>query len=161
MKKTAWLLIAGLGLCAPAAAQVCNPAIRASTPTADFVVNGNGTVSHTKTGLMWKKCAEGQYQAPLNHCGGSAAYYTWQGALQRANSVNAKGGYAGFSDWRVPNVNELASIVEDKCYAPAINTRIFPDTPGTWFWSASPNAYYSGNAWIVGFHYGLDHVRRL
>lgn len=157
MKKTVFLLLAGLGAGAPAAAQVCNSAIRASTPAADFVDNGDGTVTHAKTGLMWKKCAEGQRKAPLfNRCIGDAAYYTWQGALQRANSLNANGGYADYTDWRVPNMNELTSIVEDKCYGPAINGKIFPDTPSTSFWSASPDAYFSFYAWIVYFVNGFD-----
>lgn len=54
------------------------------------------------------------------------------------------------ADWRLPNKNELASIVEYRCYQPAINNRQFPNTSG-WYWSSSPDADNSGYVWFVNF----------
>jgi hypothetical protein len=137
-------------------AQTCQTAsIPATTPTNRFTVNNNGTVSDSKTGLMWKKCSEGQSGADCS--GGSAATYTWQLALQQAQTVNNGGGFAGYSDWRVPNVKELLSIVEEQCVSPAINLTVFPNTPSNLYWSSSPNANDSYSAWGVGFYSGYSY----
>ncbi|MBE3653997.1 DUF1566 domain-containing protein [Vibrio navarrensis] len=50
----------------------------------------------------------------------------------------------------MPNKNELASIVEYRCYQPAINNQQFPNTSG-WYWSSSPDADNSGYVWFVNF----------
>ncbi len=119
------------------AVQTCNTtSITASTPTADFIDNGNGTVTHSKTGLMWKRCSEGLSGAGC--ATGTAIKYTWQGALQAAQTLNAAGGFAGFTDWRVPNQKELNSIIERRCYTPAINATVFPIFSNGAYWSASP-----------------------
>ncbi len=138
------------------AAQACRTAsITAITPTTDFVDNGNGTVTHTKTGLMWKRCSEGQVWSGAT-CTGTAAAYTWQGALQQAQASNNVGGFATFTDWRLPNQKELKSIVEKQCMTPAINTTIFPATFSAGYWSASPYAGFATDAWNVYFGNGYD-----
>ena len=140
---------------AGAIAQTCQTTtIPATTPTSRFSVPGNGTVTDIKTGLMWKQCSEGQSGADCS--AGGAAGYSWAGALQQAQAVNSSGGFAGFTDWRVPNVKELRSITERQCYNPAINSAVFPNTASTWYWSSSPVADNSGSAWIVPFGYGYD-----
>ncbi len=137
------------------AAQSCQTAtIPATTPSNRFTVHSNGTVTDSKTGLMWKQCSEGLSGADCR--AGGATSYTWSEALQQAQTVNNNGGYAGYSDWRVPNVKELRSITERQCYSPAINATIFPNTVSTYYWSSSPVAYDSDYAWVVGFYYGND-----
>jgi hypothetical protein len=137
-----------------AQAQTCDPAsIVSTTPTSQFTDNGNGTVTDNKTGLMWKRCSEGQAWSN-NTCTGIAASYTWQNALKQAQAVNNSAGFAGKKDWRVPNIKELRSIVERQCKAPAINLTVFPNTLSpTLFWSSSPTALYGDNdtktAWII------------
>jgi len=138
-----------------ALAQTCQTTtIPATTPTSRFTVHGNGTVTDTKTGLMWKQCSEGLSGADCSV--GGAGAYTWQGALQQAQTVNVGSGFAGYTDWRVPNVKELRSITERQCYAPSINTTIFPNTVSSLYWSSSPVADFSNGAWLVYFYYGTD-----
>lgn len=140
-------------------AQTCQTGnIPASMPTGQFTDNSDGTVTDNKTGLMWKKCREGQTGGD---CSGGVAYsYSWAGALERAQAVNTtEGGFAGYTDWRVPNIKELHSIVEKQCHSPAINLSVFPNVPAyVWFWSASPYAYDSRNAWTAYFENGSDYL---
>ena len=140
------LLVAAM---APAGAQICRDDIPASAPDSRFTDNGNGTVTDLATGLIWKQCAEGLSGAGC--LSGSATTFTWQQALQHA----ADAVFAGSSLWRLPNKKELASLVEQRCYGPAINTRYFPNTP-PWFWSSSP--YAGADAWLVYFDSGLDYA---
>lgn len=126
-----------------------NTAITATTPSADFSDNGDGTVTHHKTGLIWQRCSLGQSWDGTD-CTGTATTLTWQRAL----AAGAQNTLGGFSDWRLPNKNELASIVEYRCSRPAINSQAFPNTPSSWYLSSSPNALDSYFAWGVYFDYG-------
>lgn len=142
-----------------AQAQTCNANMVASTPDSQLTDNGDGTITDTATGLMWKKCMEG---VTGNLCDtGAAADFTWQTALQQPGVINSGGGFAGNTDWRLPNIKELSSIVEEKCFDPAINLTKFPNTPSSVVWSGSPDANYSGSAWFVYFNAGdsYDHGR--
>ena len=136
-----------------AGAQTCQThSILATTPTNRFTINNDGTVSDTKTGLIWKRCSEGQSGVDCRM--GAAATYTWQGALQQAQSVNNNGGFAGYKNWRLPNMKELDSIVEKQCNSPSINLIIFPKSQSDLYWSSSPYAGYSGYAWSIYFGNG-------
>ncbi len=147
-----------------ASAQACPVGYPRSAPSSDFADAGGGTVKHLPTGLIWKRCAEGQVWDDWNGgtCEGWPASYTWQQTFQRAEAVNAGAAgtwNAGQSDWRIPNVNELKSIVESGCYGPAINAAEFPQTPGSqqsYFWSSSPQTGKPDNAWFVHFSAGVD-----
>jgi len=135
----------------PVQAQTCNANMAASTPDSQLTDTGDGTITDSKTGLMWKKCMEG---VTGNLCNtGAAATFTWQTALQQPGVVNGVG-FAGYSDWRLPNIKELTSIVEERCYDPAINLTRFPNTPPSVVWSGSPVAYDSYSAWVVNFSNG-------
>jgi len=132
---------------AQAQAQVCNDRIAFATPNGRFADNGNGTATDSRTGLTWQRCPVGftfddggtQALAQDDRCmPGAASTFTWQQALQDAAALNLAGGHAGFTDWRLPNIKELASIVETRCAGPSINLATFPGTPSTAvFWSAS------------------------
>jgi hypothetical protein len=137
-------------------AQTCNANMVASTPDSQLTDNDDGTITDTATGLMWKKCMEG-VTGNINCDTGAAATFTWQTALQRPGVVNTGGGFAGQTDWRLPNIKELVSIVEEKCYDPAINLTKFPNTPSSAVWSGSPYAGSSDYAWYVYFYDGLSY----
>jgi hypothetical protein len=132
----------------------CESAIPASTPNTQFSVPGDGTVNDLKTGLIWKQCSEGQTGATCSD--GATTVMTWQQALQVSQTLNTTGGYAGFTDWRLPNLKELRSLVEVRCYSPSINSDIFPATRASVFWSSSPFAQVSGYAWVVHFNNGFS-----
>lgn len=132
MPKTlvnAFLTPAMLMLSLAGNAQTCqNNTIAPST--AHLVDNGDGTISDNKTGLMWKKCSEGTSGIDCKVTGVSGLIfgvnYEWWKALQLAQTVNNGDGFAGYKDWRLPNIKELQSIVEVRCSGPAINLQVFP-----------------------------------
>lgn len=119
-----------------------------SAPTKEFTLHANGTVTQNTTGLMWMRCSKGQ-SWDGDSCTGSANAYNWQNALALKNST-----FAGFNDWRLPNKNELVTIVEQRCTLPAINAVVFPNTPNNWYWSSSSYARDSNYGWIIGFGTG-------
>ncbi|MDD3761278.1 MAG: DUF1566 domain-containing protein [Acidithiobacillus sp.] len=75
-----------------------------------YLDNGDGTVTDTETGLQWMRCSLGQAWDGTS-CVGEAEGYTWQEALDAAEELNRKGGYAGHRDWRLPSIEELHSLV--------------------------------------------------
>jgi hypothetical protein len=62
-------------------------------------------------------------------------------------------GLCGASDWRMPTVEELRSIVDYAVSYPgsAIDTNYFPNAVNYGFWSASPYAGDTGSAWLCGY----------
>jgi hypothetical protein len=109
----------------------------------------DGTVTDKKTTLMWKQCPEGLIGSD---CSGTATEHTYKEAIELAENTT----FATYSDWRLPNIKELASLAARDRYSPAINSRFFSNTPNAYFWSSSPTANYARYAWLLGFDYGND-----
>ena len=128
------LSIALLFSCAGLAAATCiDPSqMPSSTPDERFDDLGNGTVRDKLTGLMWKKCIQG-LSGP-DCMTGTAVRKTWKDALQDASSES----FAGYTDWRLPNKNELFSIVESRCANPSINENVFPNVGSVNHWTSTP-----------------------
>ncbi|MBP6894217.1 MAG: DUF1566 domain-containing protein [Gammaproteobacteria bacterium] len=133
------------------------PALSSAAPcTADsaksasdrYSTPGDGTVTDRRTQLMWAQCPQGQSGGSCES--GSAASFSWSGALAQVAAANAAG-WLGYSDWRLPNRNELASLVERHCRAPAFNRAYFPNSAGASYWSSSPAVPSAGSAWYVDF----------
>lgn len=131
-----------------------NNAIVHSTPDVRFDDSANdGTVSDLKTGLMWQKCSVGQSGTACTQQTLPVSF-TWDKALQAVASLNANGGFAGYTDWRLPNRIELASLIEEACLAgTSINTSIFPVTFLDDYWSSTPASILGiqAEAWYVNF----------
>lgn len=146
------VLFLTLALAQTANAQICNNAIVADAPNSRYKIT-TSTVLDKQTGLIWMRCALGQTFDGTG-CTGTPTSMNWQAALQMAESTT----FTGKTDWRLPNQKELQSLVENRCYAPAINTAIFPGTTSIGFWSSSPYARFSyfGYAWIVNFYLGYE-----
>ena len=100
-----------------------------------FTDNGDGTVTDNCTGLMWQK------ETP-------SRLFTWQGALWYCNDLDL----AGHSDWRLPNVRELQSIVDYGRKDPSIDP-VF-SAVSSWYWSASTYVSSPSFAWCVSFYSG-------
>jgi hypothetical protein len=129
-------------------------------PNPRFTDNLDGTVTDNLTGLMWIKDAS-------RGCFDTMA---WQDALDGIADFNANPGLfscndytANYNDWRLPNLNELKSLVHYDCDMPSIS-----NTAGTACWDGEPffgvraDHYWSGTtctwspgaAWTVNFTHG-------
>jgi len=60
------------------------------------------------------------------------------------------------ADWRMPTVDELGNLADLGRSNPSIDPTYFPNTPASLFWSGSPFAGYSDDAWNVFFGNGDD-----
>jgi hypothetical protein len=122
-----------------------------STPTARFTDNGDGTVTDTQSRLMWLRCALGQRWSGTS-CLGEPALLSWQEASARTASLNTSGQYF-FSDWRLPQLPELAGIAERQCQNPRINLSLFPGTLPAGYWSATarPSSDVEASAYVLSF----------
>lgn len=138
--------------------QYCNKAsIVETAPTARFSINGAIALDHA-TGFEWTRCPLGHVfddnGTPDNvtddECTPQGATRTtWQSANSRVSSINSTGlaGYDGtvVYDWRMPNIKELATVVERACTDPARNLEVFPLTVAYESWSSTLTAPYTGN----------------
>ena len=121
-----------------------------------YTDNGDGTISDAQTGLMWSKCSYGQtYDANDANsdgiiCEGSPAVGNWQQAFAWAADSTDH----GYSDWRLPNIKELGSIVDFGSAKPAINQSIFPNTISGPYWSSTPSRANVHQAIFIGFQAG-------
>ena len=124
-----------------------------------YTDNGDGTISDAQTGLMWSKCSYGQtYDGNDDDgdqviCEGSPAFGTWQQAFAWAADSNANVDH-GHSDWRLPNIKELGSIVDFGSAKPAINQNIFPNTASGPYWSSTPSRANVLQTIFIGFQAG-------
>lgn len=126
-----------------------NDNIPRSTPSSDFRILENGSVvRHLATNLEWKRCAVGRTWDGAQ-CTGSSLGLTWPEALQFAEAAG--------DGWRLPNVKELNSILEDCRTGPRINIVVFPGTPFSFHWTSSPDVIgvpENDLVWIISFDNG-------
>ncbi|MBT3198156.1 MAG: DUF1566 domain-containing protein [Gammaproteobacteria bacterium] len=139
-------------LCLPAygaGAQDCRATIAPSAEDNRYTDHSDGTITDGETRLMWKKCSQG---FTGDDCmTGSEDSLNWQQKLQAAEDED----FASYSDWRLPNINELTSLIEVSCIYPAINETLFPNLiePSV-YWSSSPTVYNSDLVSAIVFHEG-------
>ena len=116
-----------------------------------FTILPNGQeVSDANTGLIWRRCLEGMV-VNGGSCTGNATVFTHEAALTQANTHATTTGVA----WRLPNVKELASIVDKTRLNPALDPVAFPlDNGNCTTWSSSPRSLYVNYAWYVSFFVG-------
>jgi hypothetical protein len=119
-------------------------------PTTDCVVDN-------VTGLIWEGKTASGTRAGLNtysnfgdgRVGDASAY---------VDSVNARN-VCGFSDWRLPTVEELQGLVDHgTTSAPRITTAMFPNTAANDHWTSqvyvAPFGGATDQAWVVAFNSG-------
>ncbi len=147
---------------------------------ARFIDNGDGTITDTQTGLQWeqKTGTVGTFVTctlALNNCPDPRNVnnrYAWSSTgtgtapdgalftdfLERMNgkicSVSTCQGLGGYSDWRVPTLAELQTILDCGNGSPCINA-IFGPTVAAFSWSSTTLAFGPSAAWVVSFNDGF------
>ncbi len=79
---------------------------------------------------------------------------SWLEALSFCENLN----FAGRTDWRLPTLKELQTLVDERRLQPSIDIFAFPDTPAEWFWSATPIASHPDQAWATSYTDGYASI---
>ncbi len=108
-------------------------------PSLSYTDNSDGTVTDNVTGLMWQQEDDSTERS-------------WLSALTYCENLSL----AAHTDWRLPNVKELVSIIDNSRYDPAINTTYFPnisydDLSNTVYWSSTAYHPFTLAMWYVSF----------
>jgi len=112
--------------------------------TTRFVDNGDGTVYDRATGLTWVQ--EPGVLGGVFGSAGSPGSMPWLTALAQCEALD----YAGHTDWRLPNVEELHSLRDYGVTGTPIDV-LFPDTQAARYWSSTTQDSASTSAWTVVF----------
>lgn len=124
----------------------------------DFQNNGDGTITDKTTGLMWMQDDSG-------------TDFNWETALSYAESFE----FAGNSDWRLPNIKELQSLVDysrspetsaSAAIAPLFNCTKITNEDGvidySYYWSNTTHASWSdvagANAAYISFGRAMGYM---
>jgi len=127
--------------------------------TTNITLNGktdahsNNCVVDNNTGLMWSRYASASVGA------GSDGKLPW------TTNVNGEGIFAfcaaanaaalgGHADWRVPNINELLSLLDHEAALSFPNATAFPSWPNVVMWSSTTTSALTVNAENIIFSYG-------
>ena len=105
----------------------------------DFVDNGDGTVTDQTTGLMWQK-------------DGSLKGMTWADSKEYANKLN-NDRFSGRSDWRLPTIEELASLLKSKKANGNLHIDPIFSEKQMFCWSA--DTFGPEMAWYASFKAGM------
>lgn len=113
------------------------PSTRFTNPASYLVVD-------QLTGLMWTTDGNTPGSATCSMDG------TWQGALDYIACLNTNI-YLGYSDWRLPNVNELESLINagQTDSSSWLNSQGFSNVQGNPYWSSTTDATTTDNAFLV------------
>ncbi|MES0335666.1 MAG: DUF1566 domain-containing protein [Candidatus Magnetobacterium sp. LHC-1] len=109
-------------------------------PSPRFTDNGDQTVTDNLTGLMWTKSANLPIEAKM-----------WNDALNYVSSMNSGGGTYGYTDWRLPNINELESLANVSQASPDtwLNSQGFTNVQFDFHWSSTTYDSNTSLAWGV------------
>ena len=130
------------------------PSSTAQQRIGKFIVD-NGVATDTETDLMWCRFAHGQTWQNGTAVG-DVEQVKWKAAFDASKRFNQQGGYAGYTDWRIPSIDELKTLI-DKVKGKNgnyIDADTFPNNTSL-FWSSSEESDLSNRcAWIIFFSDG-------
>ncbi|MBF0102482.1 MAG: DUF1566 domain-containing protein [Desulfobacterales bacterium] len=108
-----------------------------STATfAEFIINNDGTVSDTEIGLMWEQSDNIQPTTWIN-----------------ASNIAKESTFAGYDDWRLPNMEEFSRLFEMGKPCPSVKSS-FTNRNIKCYWSSDKSAQYPAKAYYSCFDFG-------
>ena len=110
--------------------------VRGAISTRTLVDNGNGIVTDSRSRLMWQQ--------------GESEEMTWGSALSYCEGLSL----GGHTDWKLPNVKELESLMDDTRDIPTIDTTFFPGALSTKYWTSTTENTATTWARSVDFTWG-------
>ena len=121
-------------------------------PVPRFTVNGHGTVIDNLTGIEWTRNANTIDHSLCNY----STPMAWYDALDYIKCLN-ENSYLGFNDWRLPNANELQSLinVEEPITSSWLNTQGFLNVQEDFYWSSTTTAFSPDSAWGISMKRGF------
>lgn len=155
-----------LGLLALCATPLLAQAQSCASPNADgdYILGeaqGEASAMHWLTGLVWKRCSEGQTFSN-GQCTGTALQKSWNAWADTEHQLLPQS-FAGQSDWgintslsqnllvsgawRMAYLVESLGIALSCASAPFVNPTVFPDAPSSVVWSGSPVSWSQSGAW--------------
>jgi hypothetical protein len=150
-----------------------------------YTDNGDGTITDNNTGLMWEKKDDSDGIHDQHN------RYTWCADVSPADgtcdtggdpmdgtivttflaTLNGNGGFAGYTDWRIPNAKELQSIVDStvdpafhlvSCTCTDVTAATCSCTGSCRYWSSTTPHSLSSLAWFVNFGEGsVDFINKV
>jgi hypothetical protein len=102
----------------------------------------SGIVRDNKTGLFW--------QDDYSDNNNEITILDWMGAINYCEELNL----GGYTNWRLPNFNELFFIVDRTKYNPSIDSVNFNNTSSNNYWTSTTIDRKKNYAWSVNFYYG-------
>lgn len=107
------------------------------------------TIKDRVNRLEWLRCSVGQVWNGYT-CIGNARMLSLDEARQAVMLARKELGAA----WRLPTVDELATLICEACKPPKIDVRLYPNTVAAPYWSSSKNRWSVGRYWTVNFYTG-------
>jgi len=105
--------------------------------SADFTKSGE-VVTDSTTGLMWQDNGDT-----------NSKKRTWQEAIDYCEALDLE----DYNDWRLPNINELKTIIDRSKSNPSIVDG-FDNIGSNYYWSSSSELGDSHFAWMIEYYVG-------